>query len=191
MNILKQISPAFAITVVLTVLLGIIYPLAVTALAQLVFPRQAAGSLIERDGKVIGSSLIGQPFSGPGYFHSRPSAAGSGYDGTASGGTNLGPTSQKLMDSVKAAAESLREENPGSPVPIDMVTASASGLDPHITPAAAEFQVPRIARERSLSEDEVRRIVREHAEGRQFGILGEPRVNVLELNLALDERNHR
>jgi len=191
MNILKQIYPAFAITVVLTVLLGIIYPLAVTALAQLVFPRQAAGSLIERDGKVIGSSLIGQPFSGPGYFHSRPSAAGSGYDGTASGGTNLGPTSQKLMDSVKAAAESLREENPGSPVPIDMVTASASGLDPHITPAAAEFQVPRIARERRLSEDEVRRIVREHAEGRQFGILGEPRVNVLELNLALDERNDR
>jgi K+-transporting ATPase ATPase C chain len=191
MNILKQIYPAFAITVVLTVLLGIIYPLAVTGLAQLIFPRQAAGSLIEKDGKVIGSSLIGQPFSGPGYFHSRPSAAGSGYDGTASGGTNLGPTSQKLMDSVKAAAESLREENPGSPVPIDMVTASASGLDPHITPAAAEFQVPRIARERRLSEDEVRRIVREHAEARQFGILGEPRVNVLELNLALDERNHR
>ncbi len=191
MNILKQIYPAFAITVVLTVLLGIIYPLAVTGLARLIFPRQAAGSLIEKDGKVIGSSLIGQPFSGPSYFHSRPSAAGSGYDGTASGGTNLGPTSQKLMDSVKAAAESLREENPGSPVPIDMVTASASGLDPHITPAAAEFQVPRIARERRLSEDEVRRIVREHAEGRQFGILGEPRVNVLELNLALDERNHR
>ena len=191
MNILKQIYPAFAITVVLTVLLGIIYPLAVTGLAQLIFPRQAAGSLIEKDGKVIGSSLIGQPFSGPGYFHSRPSAAGSGYDGTASGGTNLGPTSLKLMDNVKAAAESLREENPGSPVPIDMVTASASGLDPHITPAAAEFQVPRIARERRLSEDEVRRIVREHAEGRQFGILGEPRVNVLELNLALDKRNHR
>jgi potassium-transporting ATPase KdpC subunit len=191
MNILKQIYPAFAITVVLTVLLGIVYPLAVTGLAQLIFPRQAAGSLIEKDGKVIGSSLIGQPFSGPSYFHSRPSAAGSGYDGTASGGTNLGPTSQKLMDNVKAAAESLREENPGLPVPIDMVTASASGLDPHITPAAAEFQVPRIARERRLSEDEVRRIVREHAEGRQFGILGEPRVNVLELNLALDERNHR
>jgi len=189
MNILKQVYPAFAITVVLTVLLGIIYPLAVTGLAQLIFPRQAAGSLIEKDGKVIGSSLIGQPFSGPGYFHSRPSAAGSGYDGTASGGTNLGPTSQKLMDSVKAAAESLREENPGSPVPIDMVTASASGLDPHITPAAAEFQVPRIARERRLSEDEVRRIVREHAEGRQFGILGEPRVNVLELNLALDRKS--
>jgi len=191
MNILKQIYPAFAITVVLTVLLGVIYPLCVTGLARVIFPRQAGGSLIEKDGKVIGSSLIGQPFSGPTYFHSRPSAAGSGYDGTASGGTNFGPTSQKLMDNVKAAAESLREENPGSPVPIDIVTASASGLDPHITPAAAEFQVPRIARERRLSEDEVRRIVREHAEGRQFGILGEPRVNVLELNLALDERNHR
>ena len=191
MNILKQIYPAFAITVVLTVLLGVIYPLAVTGLAQLIFPREAGGSLIEKDGKVIGSSLIGQPFSGPSYFHSRPSAAGGGYDGTASGGTNLGPTSQKLMDNVKAAAESLREENPGLPVPIDMVTASASGLDPHITPAAAEFQVPRIARERRLSEDEVRRIVREHAEGRQLSILGEPRVNVLELNLALDERNQR
>jgi K+-transporting ATPase ATPase C chain len=186
MNILKQIYPAFAITVVLTVLLGVIYPLAVTGLAQLIFPRQAGGSLIEKDGKVIGSSLIGQPFAGPGYFHSRPSAAGSGYDATASAGTNLGPTSQKLMDNVKSAAESLREENPGSPIPIDMVTASASGLDPHITPAAAEFQVPRIAKERRMSLEEVRKMVSEHTEGRQFGVLGEPRVNVLELNLALD-----
>ena len=175
----------------LTVLLGIIYPLVVTGLAQVMFPAKAAGSLIQKDGKVIGSTLIGQPFTGPGYFHSRPSAAGIGYDATASGGTNLGPTSQKLMDNIKTAAESLREENPGTPIPIDMVTASASGLDPHITPAAAEFQVPRIAKERVMTADEIRRLVREHSEGRQFGLLGEPRVNVLELNLALDEMSHR
>lgn len=187
MNILKQIYPAIAITVVLTVLLGIIYPLVVTGLAQVMFPAKAAGSLIEKDGKVIGSSLIGQPFTGPGYFHSRPSAAGTGYDATASGGTNLGPTNQKLMDNIKTAADSLRKENPGTPIPVDMVTASASGLDPHITPAAAEFQVPRIVKERGMTADEVRRIVREHSEGRQFGLLGEPRVNVLELNLALDK----
>lgn len=186
MNILKQIYPAFAITVVLTVLLGIIYPLAVTGLAQLIFPRQAAGSLIEKDGKVIGSTLIGQPFTGPGYFHSRPSAAGAGYDGTASSGTNLGPTSQKLMNNVKTAAEALREENPGAQIPIDMVTASASGLDPHITPAAAEYQVPRVAKERGMNAEDVRRMVREHTEGRQFGLFGEPRVNVLELNVVLD-----
>ena len=183
-------------TVVLTVLLGVIYPFVVTGLAQVIFPRQAAGSLIERDSKVIGSSLIGQPFTGPGYFHSRPSAAGNGYDATASGGTNLGPTSQKLFETnIKSAADALREENPNSAIPVDLVTASASGLDPHITPAAAEFQVPRIARERSMSPEQVRRLVRDHTEGRQFGILGEPRVNVLELNMALDhmtgESNHR
>jgi K+-transporting ATPase ATPase C chain len=186
MNILKQFYPAVAITVVLTVLLGIIYPLVVTGLAQVIFPRQARGSLIEKDGKVIGSRLIGQSFTGPGYFHSRPSAAGAGYDATASGGTNLGPTSQKLIDNVKTAAEALRDENPNALIPIDLVTASASGLDPHITPAAAEFQVPRVARERGLSVEAIRNSVREHTDGRQLGFLGEPRVNVLELNLSLD-----
>ena len=187
MELKKQIYPAIAMTVVLTVLLGIVYPLVVTGLAQVLFKDKANGSLIEKDGKVIGSRLIGQPFSGPGYFHSRPSAAGTGYDATASGGTNLGPTSQKLFETnVKPAADALKEENPNAPIPVDLVTASCSGLDPHITPAAAEFQVPRIARERGMKDDEVRRLVREHSEGRQFGLLGEPRVNVLELNLALD-----
>lgn len=191
MNLLKQIYPAVAMTVVLTVLLGIIYPLVVTGLAQVIFPRQAGGSLIEKDGKVIGSSLIGQPFSGPAYFHPRPSAAGNGYDATASSGTNLGPTSRKLFETnVKSAADALREENPNTAIPVDLVTASASGLDPHITPAAAEFQVPRVARERSMSPEQVRRLVRDHTEGRQYGILGEPRVNVLELNLALDDRTN-
>ena len=187
MNILKQIYPAVMITLVLTLLLGIIYPLLVTGLAQVIFPTQAGGSLIIKDGRVMGSSLIGQPFSGPGYFRSRPSAAGSGYDGTASGGTNLGPTSQKLFETnVKPAADALREENPNAPIPIDLVTSSGSGLDPHITPAAAEYQVPRVAREREMRAEEVRQLVREHTEGRQFGFLGEARVNVLELNLALD-----
>lgn len=188
MNLIKQIYPSVAMTVVLTVLLGVIYPLVVTGLAQAIFPDKAAGSLIEKNGKVIGSRLIGQPFSGEGYFHSRPSAAGQGYDGVSSGGTNLGPTSKKLIEEqVGVAAKARREENPGSPIPVDLVTSSASGLDPHITPASAEFQLPRVARARGMSQDEVRRLVREHTEGRQLGVLGEMRVNVLELNLALDE----
>ena len=186
MNILKQIYPAIAITVLLTVLLGIVYPLVVTGLAYIVFPAKAGGSLIEKDGKVVGSSLIGQPFNAPEYFHSRPSAAGNGYDATASAGTNLGPTSQKLIDNVKTAADSLREENPGSPIPVDLVTASASGLDPHITPAAAEFQVARVAKARNMAEDQVRKLVAANTEERLFGLIGEPRVNVLKLNLALD-----
>jgi K+-transporting ATPase ATPase C chain len=174
-------------TVVTTVLLGLVYPLVVTGLAQVLFPDKANGQLISRNGTVIGSRLIGQTFSSPGYFHSRPSAAGTGYDPTSSGGTNLGPTNKKLMDAVKAAVDDARKESPGTTVPIDLVTSSGSGLDPHISPPAALFQVPRVARERHLSEDQVRQMVEAHTEGRQFGFFGEPRVNVLELNLALDQ----
>jgi len=186
-NLLKQVYPAVAMTLVLTVLVGIVYPYAMTGLAQVFFKDKAQGSLIVQGDNVVGSRLIGQPFAGPGYFHSRPSAAGNGYDGTASSGTNLGPTSKKLMEEkVKPEVERRHSENPGPPVPVDLVTSSASGLDPHITPAAADFQVPRVSRERGISEVEVRQLVNNHTEGRQFGILGEPRVNVLELNLALD-----
>ncbi|HKE58836.1 MAG TPA: potassium-transporting ATPase subunit KdpC [Pyrinomonadaceae bacterium] len=185
---MKNLSTAVLMTLVTTILLGLIYPLVVTGLAQVIFPAKANGQLIKAsDGSLIGSRLIGQPFSSPGYFRSRPSAAGLvGYDAGASSGSNLGPTNQKLVDRVKADVAKLQAENPDKPVPIDLVTTSGSGLDPHISPAAAEFQVPRVARERGMSEDEVRRIVVSNSVGRQFGFLGEPTVNVLELNLELD-----
>ena len=182
----KNLITAVLMTIATTVLLGIIYPLVVTGLAKLLFPNQASGQLIQKDGKIVGSRIIGQTFAGPGYFHTRPSAAGNGYDAGNSGGSNLGPTNQKLIDRVKADVAMLQKENPGQPVPIDLVTTSGSGLDPDISPAAAEFQVPRVARERALSEDQVRQLVRKHTAGRQLGFLGEPRVNVLELNLDLD-----
>ncbi len=192
MNLSKHIYPAVALTIVLTVLVGILYPFIVTGLSELLFKERARGSLIERDGKVVGSRLIGQPFKGPGYFHSRPSAAGSGYDATASGGTNLGPTSKQLFEEqVRGRSKQLRTENPNVEIPIDLITSSGSGLDPHISPAAAEFQIPRVARERRMSEDEVRLFVRKHTEERQFGVLGEPRVNVLELNLELDDAGRK
>lgn len=187
---MKNLITAILMTIVTTILLGLLYPLLVTGLAQVIFPDKANGQLIRgSDGKIIGSRLIGQPFSSPGYFRSRPSAAGtSGYDAGASSGSNLGPTNHKLIGRVKVDVEKLQAENPGKPIPIDLVTTSASGLDPHISPAAAEFQVPRIARERGMNEDELRQVVAAHTEGRQFGFLGEPRVNVLELNLDLDSR---
>ena len=185
---MKNLLTAVLMTIVTTVLLGLIYPLAVTGLSQVIFPDKANGQLIRSaDGTIIGSRIIGQPFSSPGYFRSRPSAAGAvGYDAGASSGSNLGPTNQKLIDRVKADVEKLQAENPGKPVPIDLVTTSGSGLDPHISPAAAAFQLSRIARERGISEDQVSQVVAVHTRGRQFGFLGEPAVNVLELNLDLD-----
>jgi potassium-transporting ATPase KdpC subunit len=183
----RNLITAVLMTIVTTVLLGIIYPLAVTALAQLFFHDKANGQLIPRDGAMIGSRIIGQTFASDKYFHSRPSAAGNGYDAANSGATNFGPTNQKLIDRVKGDTATLKAENPNQPVPADLVTTSASGLDPDITPAAALFQVPRIARVRDLSEDRVRALVESHIQPRQLGFLGEPRVNVLDLNLALDQ----
>jgi len=183
----KNLITAALMTLVTTVLFGLLFPLAITGLAQLLFPQQANGQLVTRDGKLVGSRLIGQQFSSPGYFHSRPSSAGTGYDAGNSSGSNLGPTNQSLIARVQADADRLQAENPAAPIPMDMLTTSGSGLDPHISPEAAEFQVPQVAKKRGLPEDVVREAVRQHTERRQFGFLGEPRVNVLELNLTLDE----
>jgi K+-transporting ATPase ATPase C chain len=188
---LKELKPALLMLALLTVLTGVAYPLLVTGIAQAVFPHQANGSLIERDGKVVGSELVGQPFSDPKYFWSRPSATGPmPYNAGASSGSNQGPLNPALADAVKARIAALKAADPGNtaPIPVDLVTASGSGLDPHISPAAAAYQVDRVARARSLSADTVRALVAKHSEGRQFGGLGEPRVNVLTLNLALDRQ---
>jgi K+-transporting ATPase ATPase C chain len=182
----KNLITSVLMTIATTVLLGIIYPLVVTGLAQVLFPRKANGQLIEAKGKVIGSRIIGQAFTGPGYFHGRPSAVN--YDAANSNGSQWGPTNQKLIDRVKGDVATLQAENPGMPVPIDLVTASASGLDPAITPAAAEFELPRVAKERGTTVEQMRALVARHTEHRQLGFLGEPGVNVLEINLELDER---
>ena len=183
----KHLITAFLMTIATTILLGVIYPLVITALAQVLFKDKANGQIRYRNGEAIGSRIIAQPFTGAKYFHPRPSAAGNGYDAANSGGTNLGPTNQKLIDRIQADAKTLHEENPSQPIPVDLLTTSASGLDPEISPAAAEFQIPRIARERALPESTVRDLVQKHTDQRDLGLLGEPRVNVLELNLALDE----
>ena len=182
----KQLLTAIWFTLATTVIFGVIYPLVVTGIAQVAFPDQANGSLVVKKGQVVGSRLIGQAFTGDKYFHSRPSAAGNGYDPTASGGSNLGPTNQTLISRVHDDVAKLQQERPGALVPADMVTTSGSGLDPDISPANAEFQVPRVAKARAISEDQLRQLVARHTQGRQYGIFGEPRVNVLELNLDLD-----
>lgn len=185
----RNFITAILMTVVTTILLGLVYPLVVTALAQLMFPDKANGQLIVHDGKVIGSRVIAQPFTGAGYFHPRESAAGTnGYDATNSGATNLGPTNHVLVDRVKADVAAANGENPGQPVPADYVTTSASGLDPDVTPANAEFQAPRVAKERGISEDQLLALVHQHTQEREFGFLGEARINVLELNLDLDAK---
>jgi K+-transporting ATPase ATPase C chain len=182
----KNLLIAVWFTLVTTLMFGLIYPLGITGLAQLFFHDHANGQLIERDGKLVGSRIIGQAFTGPGYFHSRPSAAGAGYDPTSSGGSYLGPTNKNLLERVKNDVQKLHAENPNAPIPIDLVTASGSGLDPDISPAAAEFQIHRVAHSRGMKEEDVRALVERHTKGRDLGFLGEPRVNVLELNLDLD-----
>jgi potassium-transporting ATPase KdpC subunit len=195
---LREIRPAIVVLVALTLITGLAYPLAMTGVAQVIFPRQAQGSLIERDGKVVGSDLIGQVFTSDRYFHGRPSATtapdpkdstktvAAPYNAANSGGSNLGPSNKALIDRVQGDIDALKKENPSAPIPADLVTTSASGLDPHISPEAALFQVPRIAKARNLPEDRIRQVVEETTEGRYLGLLGEPRVNVLLLNLALD-----
>jgi K+-transporting ATPase ATPase C chain len=183
----RSLITAILYTVVTTVIFGLVYPFVVTGIAQVLFKDKANGQLIQQNGQLVGSRIIGQPFTAAGYFHSRPSAAGNGYDAANSSGSNYAPTNKKLIDRVAGDVAALQLDHPGTDVPIDLVTASGSGLDPDITPAAAEFQVARIGRERHLSEDAVRRLVAQNTQGRQLGFLGEPRVNVLELNLALDQ----
>jgi potassium-transporting ATPase KdpC subunit len=185
-DVKKNLLIAVWMTLATTVLLGIVYPLVVTGLAQVIFPRRANGELIRQRDRIVGSTLIGQPFTQPGFFRSRPSYAGNGYDAANSSGSNLAPTNRALIDRVSASVQTLKAENPTVAIPVDLVTSSGSGLDPDISPAAAEFQVPRVARERGMAEDDVRALVKRHTQDRQLGFLGEPRVNVLELNLELD-----
>jgi len=196
---LREIRPAIVVLVALTLITGLVYPLAMTGIAHVIFPYRAQGSLIERDGKVVGSELIGQQFTSDKYFHGRPSATtapdpadpnktvAAPYNAANSGGSNLGPSNKALIDRVQGDIDKLKQENPSAPVPADLVTTSASGLDPEISPAAAYFQVPRVAKARNLAEDRLRQLVSDHIEGRFLGLLGEPRVNVLLLNLALDQ----